>query len=210
MLFFPTQSKTIELCVAWIGGEGYGDADSQQDRQTLHLWQMSANITLTSAKQCDILVLTIKQVILMKTLENCRIQISSGLVRRFHSKVDKHGDDKCWPWKASRNSSGYGWIRINYRLFLAHRISWEIHFGAIPEGKLILHKCNNRSCVNPQHLYIGDHVDNAGDVNKLKLPRHGVKATKAYDIMRANHVPVELSAKGARIIEHERQLMKEL
>jgi len=150
----------------------------------------------------------------MKTLENCRIQISSGLVRRFYSKIGKREDNECWTWKASKNSSGYGWIRINYRLFLAHRVSWEIHSGVIPEGKLILHKCNNRSCVNPQHLYVGDHTDNAQDVNKLKLSRHGVKAVKPYDIMKANSTPTQLSVKGAKIIEREirarQQLVKEM
>jgi hypothetical protein len=83
----------------------------------------------------------------------------------FWSKVDKSGD--CWLWTGSK-MKGYGHIGTGYRYegtktYLAHRISWNIHFGDIPEGMCVLHKCNNPSCVNPSHLYLGTQKDNAND-----------------------------------------------
>jgi len=82
---------------------------------------------------------------------------------RFFSKVDK--TDTCWVWKASiRGNSGYGAFKINGKVKSAHRVSWEIYNEKkIPDGLLVCHKCNNRLCVNPEHLYVGTYVDNTRD-----------------------------------------------
>ena len=84
---------------------------------------------------------------------------------RFWKKVDKKSKDECWNWLGSLNKMrGYGQIYSeNYKIILAHRLSWIIHFGEIPIGKLVLHKCDNKKCVNPNHLYLGTHGDNAKD-----------------------------------------------
>ena len=82
---------------------------------------------------------------------------------RFWSKVDRSGD--CWEWMAYRLPKGYGTMRIaNRRKGLAHRISWEIHFGPIPTGMHVLHKCDNPPCVNPDHLMLGTAADNIHDM----------------------------------------------
>lgn len=72
-------------------------------------------------------------------------------------------DSDCWNWLAFTNRQGYGQIGRGTRKegsVLAHRLSWEIHFGPVPDGLCVLHKCNNPTCVFPGHLFIGTRADN--------------------------------------------------
>ncbi|HEV2928117.1 MAG TPA: HNH endonuclease signature motif containing protein, partial [Propionibacteriaceae bacterium] len=72
---------------------------------------------------------------------------------RFWAKVDRSGGpDACWPWTANRMDSGYGRYSIDGRSKLAHRISYELSVGSIPDGLQIDHLCRNKPCVNPTHL----------------------------------------------------------
>jgi len=71
---------------------------------------------------------------------------------RFSVKVKKHGPNGCWEWTASRSGKGYGWFWFNGRNQGAHRVSYEINVGPIPEGLELDHLCRNRACVNPAHL----------------------------------------------------------
>lgn len=71
---------------------------------------------------------------------------------RFWEKVDKRGDDECWNWKASLVMHGYGALNTLGKMERAHRVSYEINIGPIPEGAIIDHQCRNRGCVNPNHL----------------------------------------------------------
>lgn len=87
-------------------------------------------------------------------------------VERFWSKVDIQGLNDCWEWTASIKDTGYGQIRINYKTLRAHRVSWEINYGEIPENMCVLHTCDNRKCVNPKHLWLGDKFDNMQDMSK--------------------------------------------
>jgi len=81
---------------------------------------------------------------------------------RFWSKVDKRGAEECWNWKASL-FHGYGYYSRQSGSNKAHRVSWEFANGPIPLDKQVLHKCDNKKCVNPNHLYLGTPSDNICD-----------------------------------------------
>lgn len=81
---------------------------------------------------------------------------------RFWNKVNK--TKKCWLWTASTRQ-GYGCIKIEGRVYDAHRIVWLLEHGTLP-NKWVLHKCNNRLCVNPEHLYDGSPKDNYWDMRE--------------------------------------------
>lgn len=72
----------------------------------------------------------------------------------------------CWLWGGYRNEDGYGVVRVGGRgakLTLAHRLSWTLHCGEIPEGLHVLHSCDTPSCVRPDHLFLGSNLDNIRD-----------------------------------------------
>lgn len=89
-------------------------------------------------------------------------------IRKFWSRIEILDDSSCWFWEASKNAYGYGLIPLKigkrqYKLLLAHRVSYIIANGDIPEGYVIRHKCDNPPCVNPNHLEIGTQGDNMRD-----------------------------------------------
>lgn len=73
------------------------------------------------------------------------------------------GNGSCWIWEGNIGNHGYGRLRFLNSNVTAHRFSYEIYNGLIPKDKGVLHKCHNRLCVNPDHLYLGDAQDNARD-----------------------------------------------
>lgn len=88
--------------------------------------------------------------------------------QRFWAGFTRRSDAECWLWK-KYPSSTYGRMRWRGEMTLAHRISWEIHNGPIPPALLVLHKCpggGTPRCVNPGHLAVGNHEENADDMMK--------------------------------------------
>jgi len=92
---------------------------------------------------------------------------------RFWERVDVRGEDECWPWVGSVVERGYGVLFIQGEdSVLAHRYSWTIHNGLIPDGLFVCHHCDNPPCVNPQHLFLGTNLDNIQDM--VRKGRHTI------------------------------------
>ena len=78
-------------------------------------------------------------------------------------------EDNCWLWRGAKDKNGYGMITRNGSTVKAHRVSYEVHWGESLETYHCLHRCDNPSCVNPNHLFSGTNLDNVQD--KVKKGR---------------------------------------
>lgn len=93
------------------------------------------------------------------------------IINRFWSKVNKNGPihpvlkNKCWIWTGSKIKNGYGVFSLNGKNITAHRFCYQIHNDTILSPKeLVCHHCDTRDCVNPEHLFKGNHKDNCHDM----------------------------------------------
>lgn len=117
-------------------------------------------------------------------------QKSSGSIsleaqNRFWTKVNKNGPlpdqskefytglGRCWLWTASVSGDGYGATHIRRKFISAHRFAFWVHTEIDPRGSQVLHKCDNPLCVNPDHLFLGDHSANMADAKLKKRNAHG-------------------------------------
>lgn len=98
--------------------------------------------------------------------------LSDDSINRFFDKVALTADDsKCWEWVGGKRRNGYGRFSITMSAnkdisFIATRISYFLHYKIDPKGYLVCHNCDNPSCVNPNHLFLGSHKDNTNDMRK--------------------------------------------
>lgn len=95
--------------------------------------------------------------------------------KRFWDKVSIVGDDDCWEWTASTLRGGYGNFRWKDKMVQSHRFSWMMaNKKEIPDGMYVCHHCDNPSCVNPKHLFLGNQKDNVRDCwNKNRHSNQG-------------------------------------
>ena len=120
--------------------------------------------------------------------------IAKRTLIRFWNKVDIKGLDDCWEWKAC-TVGGYGAFWDGSSFKRAHRISYEISNGSIPLNKLILHKCDNRLCINPNHLYCGTYSDNVLDREDRNSGSAGNPKLYAGEIELIKRLCIELNPK---------------
>lgn len=89
----------------------------------------------------------------------------------FLSRVNK--TESCWLWTSWKNTSGYGMMHYKGKDTVASRLSWIFHHGEIPDGMFVLHKCDVPACVNPEHLFLGNHQENMEDMCKKGRRAYG-------------------------------------
>lgn len=102
----------------------------------------------------------------------------SNVLQRFNAKV-KRVENGCLEWQSTVKKDGYGSFHFNGRQVQAHRIAYMFWGGGIPEGMKVLHKCDNRKCVDINHLFLGSLADNVADMDSKN--RRGSKSKLTYD-----------------------------
>lgn len=135
----------------------------------------------------------------MGQLTNHAREVRQSLLTRFWANVKKtdiapaHRPDLggCWLWTGWKSPTGYGSIhsggrRAAGRQKRTHRVSWELHYGDIPDGACVLHRCDNRACVRPDHLFIGSQQENIEDMRQKGRARAKFQQGQAHAMATLN------------------------
>ncbi len=108
---------------------------------------------------------------------------------RLYENIEKTSTG-CWEWKGMTGSSGYGNIKAFGRTVSTHRLSFELYNGPIPRDLEVCHSCDNRRCINPEHLFLATHIENMRDmiskgrrVQGKSNPRKGDKSSQAIRVI---------------------------
>jgi len=120
-------------------------------------------------------------------------QPSQQRVKSFLSKIDTKSPEECWNWKAGKDKIGYGRFFLNGKQQYAHRVSYFLSKGPIPNGMVVMHQCNNPSCTNPSHLKVGLQLENiryrekSGRGNQPKGINHYLKKNPSLSTRGSKH-----------------------
>lgn len=134
---------------------------------------------------------------------------SRPLRERFWSKVDRSGGpDACWPWTASLRGKGYGAISVGGKNRIAPRVAWHLANGPLADGENVLHRCDNRLCCNPAHLFLGSLSDNNWDM--AKKGRHGRSKLSHDDVQRVRAALAECELERDKARESLRLLREKV
>lgn len=146
------------------------------------------------------------------------MNITQSVRERFEKFVIRGELGECWGWSRSKQPSGYGQISDGKIQMLAHRVSYELFIGPIPDGMFVCHHCDNKECTNPAHLFVGTQKDNCNDRDAKNRVQHGERHTDAKltqdDVDNIRHlvgmgVPKEIIAKKYDIDQrHVTRLIK--
>jgi hypothetical protein len=118
----------------------------------------------------------------------CRRCFEMTPEHRFRRSYEK--TESCWNW-TKRTIFGYGYFSLNGKSIRAHRYSYQLHKGKIPEGLCVCHSCDNRRCVNPSHLWLGTLNDNIQDCKRkgrLNRPKHERHSQAKLSMVLANQI----------------------
>lgn len=121
------------------------------------------------------------------------------LAERLWSKVDKSGE--CWEWQGSVSPNGYGHIGFEKKNLSVHRLVYRLTYGEIPKGMLVCHRCDNRRCVRPDHLFLGTQSDNIRDMyakGRGIKPSAFLPETRARGLRNGAHTKPDRVCRGER------------
>jgi hypothetical protein len=94
--------------------------------------------------------------------------VAASVEQKFWDRLQPVPESGCFLWMGAVSDNGYGNLMVEGRVVSTHRRAWELSRGEIPEGKVVCHRCDVRSCCNPAHLFLGSQSDNIYDASKKK------------------------------------------